>query len=108
MKRNTIIIPSLLSALLMSSVSCTGDGQKSRPQEALHAAEKIRESWTESKKSVEVEIAGRTDAELWSMKEVGLTASFRDATMSELDAFSGIPYAYGQRTGVCESSRQCS
>lgn len=103
MKRNTIIIPSLLSALLMSSVSCTGDGQKSRPQEALHAAEKIRESWTESKKSVEVEIAGRTDAELWSMKEVGLTASFRDATMSELDAFSGIPYAYGHG---CFASRQ--
>lgn len=94
MKRNTIIIHSLLSALLLSSVSCTGDGQKPHPQEALYAAEKIRESWTESKKSVEVEITGRTDAELWSMKEVGLTADFRDATMSELDAFSGIPYAY--------------
>lgn len=95
MKRNTIVISSLLSALLMSSVSCTGDGQKEHPQEALYAAEKIRESWTDSKKSVEVEIAGRTDAELWSMKEVGLTADFRDATMSERDAFSGIPYAYG-------------
>ena len=94
MKRN-ILIPSLLSVLLMSSVSCTGDGQKERPQEALHAAEKIRESWTESKKSVEVEIVGRSDAELWSMKEVSLTADFRDATMSERDAFSGIPYAYG-------------
>lgn len=95
MIRNIVILPSLLLALLMSSVSCTGDGQKERPQEALHAAEKIRESWTDSKKSVEVEIAGRTDAELWSMKEVGLTADFRDATMSERDAFSGIPYVYG-------------
>ena len=95
MKRNTYVIPSLLSALLMSSVSCTGGGQPEHPQEALHAAEKIRESWTDSKRSVEVEIAGRTDAELWSMKEVGLTADFRDATMSERDAFSGIPYAYG-------------
>lgn len=103
MKRNYIVIPSLLSALLMSSVSCTGDGQKERPQEALHAAEKIRESWTDSKRSVEVEIAGRTDAELWSMKEVGLTADFRDATMSERDAFSGIPYAYGHG---CFASRQ--
>lgn len=103
MIRNTIVIPSLLSALLMSSVSCTGDGQKERPQEALHAAERIRESWTESKRSVEVEIAGRTDAELWSMKEVGLTADFRDATMSERDAFSGIPYVYGHG---CFASRQ--
>lgn len=103
MIRNTIVIPSLLSALLMSFVSCTGDGQKERPQEALHAAERIRESWTESKRSVKVEIAGRTDAELWSMKEVGLTADFRDATMSERDAFSGIPYAYGHG---CFASRQ--
>src|SRR5574344_38223 len=103
MKRNTIVIPSLLSVLLMSSVSCTGDGQRERPQEALHAAEKIRESWTESKKSVEVEIAGRTDTELWSMKEVGLTADFRDATMRERDTFSGIPYAYGHG---CFASRQ--
>ncbi len=103
MKRNTYVIPSLLSALLMSSVSCTGGGQQEHPQEALHAAEKIRESWTDSKKSVEVEIAGRTDAELWSMKEVGLTADFRDATMSERDAFSGIPYAYGHG---CFASRQ--
>ena len=95
MKRNTLVIPSLLSALLMSSVSCTGGGQQQRPQEALHAAERIRESWTDSKRSVEVEIVGRTDAELWSMKEVGLTADFRDATMSERDAFSGIPYVFG-------------
>ena len=103
MKRNIVAIHSLLSALLLSSVSCTGDGQPSHPQEALHAAEKIRESWTESKKSVEVEIVGRTDAELWSMKEVGLAADFRDATMSERDAFSGIPYAYGHG---CFASRQ--
>ena len=103
MKRSTIVIPSLLSALLMSSVSCTGDGQKEHRQEALHAAERIRESWTESKRSVEVEIVGRTDAELWSMKEVSLTADFRDATMSEQDAFSGIPYAYGHG---CFASRQ--
>ena len=37
------------------------------------------------------------------MKEVGLTADFRDATMSERDAFSGIPYAYGHG---CFASRQ--
>lgn len=94
MKRNTHAMPALLMALLLSSASCTGGGQKEHHQEALHAAEKIREGWTDSKRSVEVEITGRTDAELWSMKEVALTADFRDATMSERDAFSGVPYAY--------------
>ena len=87
MKRNT---PILLTALLLTSAACADGSRQGHRPEALHVAERTRESWTESKRTVEVEIEGRTQAELDILKEVSLAADFREATAIEREAFSGI------------------
>ena len=93
MKRNT---PILLTTLLLTTAACADSGRNEHRPEALHVAERIRESWTDSKRTVEVEIEGRSETELDMLKEVSLTADFVEATPSERDAFAGIACTYAK------------
>ena len=93
MKRNT---PILLTTLLLTTAACADSGRNEHRPEALHVAERIRESWTDSKRTVEVEIDGRSETELDMLKEVSLTADFVEATPSERDAFAGIACIYAK------------